>query len=140
MQGLPARHEGVAEHAPFSAEKLLRPLAVAQSIFLLLGLFVAVQALAHFTITMGIRLEQNNLLPRTAFAAHLGRDIVAAIYRHPQIIALSVLGFLLGPVLFRVNAAQYVFIAFLASVTLTALFLAILVTVTAPTVVPPLLR
>jgi len=121
-------------------EKLFRPLAVAQSVFLLIALYVAVQVLAHFTVVMGIRLEQVNLLPRTAFAAHLGRDIVALIYRHPQIMALPVLGFLVGPVLLRVNAAQYVFIAFVASLTLMAVFFAILVAVTAPTVIPPLLR
>jgi len=139
MQGLSSRHEGVTDHASFSAEKLLRPLAVTQSVLLLAGLFVAIQVLANFTITMGDRLGAD-FLPRTAFAAHLGRDIVAALYHHPQILVSYLIAFLIGPLFFRANAAQYVLTVFFANVMLGMLFIAILVAVTAPTVVPPLLR
>jgi len=126
-------------NASFYAEKLLRPLAVTQSVLLLIGLFVAIQVLANFTITMGDRLG-SDYLPRTAFAAHLGRDIVAALYHHPQILISYLVAFLIGPVFFRANAAQFVLTAFVANVMLGVLFIAILVAVTAPTVIPPLLR
>jgi hypothetical protein len=139
MRRLSSRYESVEGRAPFSAETLLRPVAVAQSVCLLIGLFVAVQVLANFTTIMGMRLEQNGLLPRTPFAAHLGREIVIAVYHYPQIIALYVVGFIICPLLFRVNAAQYVLTEFLASVILAVLFFAILVAVTAPTVVPRLM-